>query len=68
MVRGTAGTALMNPPPVQVATAGLGSFSAMMETAPVLISFAIATGTVMMAPMKTLCCVVGSLTLMPVLF
>lgn len=59
MARGTAGMAPMSLPPARLATAGSGSFSAMMETAQVLTSFATATGTVTMAQMKTLCCVVG---------
>lgn len=46
-------------PPARLVTAGSGSFSATMETAQVLTSFATATRTVMMAQMKTLCCVVG---------
>lgn len=60
MVRGTAETAQTSPPPARLDTAGLASFSAMMETAPVRTSSVTATGTAMMAQMKTLCFVVGS--------
>lgn len=59
MVRGTAAMAQTNPPPAQLATAGLVSFSAMMETARVHTSFATATKTAMMAQMKTLYFVVS---------
>lgn len=59
MVRGTAGMDQTSLPPVRLGTADSGSFSATMETARVLTSFATATRTVMMGQMKTLCCVVG---------
>lgn len=59
MVRGTAEMAQTSPLPVQLATAGLASFSAMMATARVRTSCATATRTAMMAQMKTLCYVVG---------
>lgn len=58
-VRGTAEMAQTNPRPVQSDTAGLASFSAMMETAPVRTSCVTATKTVTMAQMKTLCSVVS---------
>lgn len=57
--RETAETAQTSPPPAQLATAGSASFSAMTETAPVPTSCVTATGTATMAPMRTLCCVVG---------
>lgn len=63
MVRGTAETAQMNPPPAPRATAGSVSFSATMETAPVRTSCATATRTAMTAQMKTLCSVVGCVLL-----
>lgn len=59
MARGTAETVQTSPPPAQLATAGSASFSAMTETAPVPTSCVTATGTATMAPMRTLCCVVG---------
>lgn len=59
MVRGTAETGRTRPPPAQFATADLDSFSAMTETAPVLIFCATATRTAMTALMKTPCCVVS---------
>lgn len=58
-VRGTAETAQTNPLPAQFDTAGLASFSAMMETAPVRTSCVTATETVTMARMKTSCSAVG---------
>lgn len=57
-VRGTAEMAQTNPPPAQCDTAGLASFSATMETAPVRTSCVTATKIVPMAPMKTSCSVV----------
>lgn len=59
MDRGTAEMAQTNPRPAQSDTAGLASFSAMTETAPVRTSCVTATKTVMMAQMKTLCSVVS---------
>lgn len=61
MVRRTAGTAQTSPPPVRLGTAGLVSFSATMETAPVRTFCVTPTRTVTTDQMKTLCSVVGFL-------
>lgn len=63
MVRGTAEMAQTNPPPAQFETAGLASFSATMETAPVRTSCVTATKSVPMARMKISCSVVSFLLL-----
>lgn len=61
MVRRTAGTAQTSPPPVRLGTAGLVSFSATTETAPVRTFCVMPTRTVTTDQMKTLCSVVGFL-------